>query len=100
MTNDESNITSKEPFRYDGNEILFKDIIWIKTQDFSKEFLKRMVNSLNKAYQKGFSDCATLMLNKDNCPTCRGDGELYEGGMFSKKYKCETCNGKGKLKKK
>ena len=40
------------------------------------------------------------MLNKDNCPTCRGDGELYEAGMFSKKYKCETCNGKGKLKKK
>lgn len=41
-----------------------------------------------------------LFLNAGGCPDCMGEGRIYEGGMFSKKYKCETCNGKGKLKKK
>lgn len=56
--------TTKKPFRFDGNNILFKELIWAETKGLSEEILKRMVNSLNKAYQTGFSEGATLMLNK------------------------------------
>lgn len=57
-------VTTKEPFRFDGNNILSKELIWAETKGLSEEILKSMADSLNKAYQTGFNEGATLMLNK------------------------------------
>ena len=57
-------ITTKNPFRNDKGNIYYNDALYSITQGLSEEILKGMVELLNKVYQTGFSEGATLMLNK------------------------------------
>ena len=57
-------ITTKTPFSYDINSILFNGTIWTMIKGLSEENKKSIVNSLNMAYQMGFRDGTDLMLNK------------------------------------
>jgi hypothetical protein len=57
-------ITTKKPFSGRKGNIYYNDILYSITQGFSKENLKYIVEALNKAYQNGFSEGASLMLNK------------------------------------
>lgn len=57
-------ITTKNPFRNDKGNIYYNDALYSITQGLSEEILKGMVELLNRVYQTGFSEGATLMLNK------------------------------------
>lgn len=57
-------ITTKKPFRNDKGNIYYNDALYSITQGLSEEILKGMVELLNRVYQTGFSEGATLMLNK------------------------------------
>jgi hypothetical protein len=56
--------TTKKPFCGRKGNIYYNDSLYSITQDLSEKNLKHMVDALNKAYQTGFSEGATMMLNK------------------------------------
>ena len=56
--------TTKKPFREREGNIYYNDALYSITQGLSEEILKSMVELLNRVYQTGFSEGATLMLNK------------------------------------
>ena len=57
-------ITTKKPFIGRKGNIYYNDVLYSITQNLSEENLKYIVEALNKAYQNGFSEGATMMLNK------------------------------------
>ena len=57
-------ITTKNPFRNDKGNIYYNDVLYSITQGLSEEILKGMVELLNRVYQTGFSEGASMMLNK------------------------------------
>jgi hypothetical protein len=56
--------TTKKPFSGRKGNIYYNDVLYSITQNLSEENLKHMVEALNTAYQNGFSEGATMMLNK------------------------------------
>ncbi len=56
--------TTKKPFCGRKGNIYCNDVLYSITQNLSKKDLNNMVNALNKAYQIGFSQGASMMLNK------------------------------------
>lgn len=57
-------ITTKKPFREREGNIYYNDALYSITQGLSGENLNHLVNALNKSYQIGFSEGASMMLNK------------------------------------
>ena len=57
-------ITTKKPYKNGECNIYYNDCLYSITQGFSEENLKYIVEALNKAYQNGFSEGATMMMNK------------------------------------
>ena len=57
-------ITTKNTFSEREGNIYYNDVLFSITQGLGEENLKHMVNALNKAYQIGFSEGASMMLNK------------------------------------
>ena len=56
--------TTKKPFCGRKGNIYYNNYLYSITQLCSEENLKHMVEALNTAYQNGFSEGATMMLNK------------------------------------
>jgi hypothetical protein len=56
--------TTKNPFSERKGNIYYNNYLYSMTQLCSEENLKYMVEALNTAYQNGFSEGATMMLNK------------------------------------
>ena len=56
--------TTKNPFSGRKGNIYYNNYLYSMTQLCSEENLKHMVEALNTAYQNGFSEGATMMLNK------------------------------------
>ena len=56
--------TTKKPFREREGNIYYNDALYSITQGLSGENLNHLVNALNKSYQIGFSEGASMMLNK------------------------------------
>ena len=57
-------ITTKKPFSEREGNIYYNDALYSITQGLSGENLNHLVNALNKAYQTGFSEGASMVLNK------------------------------------
>ena len=57
-------ITTKNPFRNGESNIYYNNSLYSVIQGLSEKNLKHIVDALNKDYQTGFSEGATMMLNK------------------------------------
>lgn len=56
--------TTKKPFSEREGNIYYNNALYSITQGLSEENLNHLVNALNKSYQIGFSEGASMMLNK------------------------------------